>query len=69
MRPLTDRMKEGIVSPTDKQLEAMKKAKMYRETGAYSKLEETAIYLLEIIESYERELKDLRRRLRNLREG
>jgi len=55
------------MSLTYKQIEAMNKAKTYRETGAYSKLEETAIYLLEIIEAYEREMKDLRRRLRNLR--
>lgn len=57
------------MSLTDKQLTAMDKAKTYRETGAYSKLEETAIYLLEIIEAYERELKDLRRQMRNLRDG
>lgn len=56
------------MSLTDKQLAAMDKAKMYRETGAYSKLEETAIYLLEVIEAYERELKDLRRQMRNLRD-
>jgi hypothetical protein len=54
--------------PTEKQLIARQKAETYRETGAYSKLEETAIYLLEIIESHERELKDLRRQMRNLRE-
>lgn len=56
------------MSLTDKQIVALDKAKMYRETGAYSKLEETAIYLLEIIESYERELKELRRQMRNLRD-
>lgn len=56
------------MSLTDKQLAAMSKVKMYRETGAYSKLEETAIYLLEVIEAYERELKDLRRQMRNLRD-
>ncbi len=53
---------------TDEQIAAVEKAKMFRKTGAYSKLEETAICLLEVIEAHERELKDLRRQMRNLRE-
>lgn len=53
----------------DEQIAARKKAETYRKTGAYSKLEETAILLLEIIEAQERELKDLKRRLRDLRAG
>lgn len=57
------------MSVTDNQIAARKKAELFRKTGAFSKLEETAIYLLEIIESYERELKDLRRQMRNLRDN
>ena len=54
---------------TDEQLAAVEKVKAYRKTGAYSKLEETAICLLELVEAQARELKDLRRTIRNLRDG